>query len=81
MAKVVGKEASTEQYSSEQYSKENYQQTEKEIVKFNIQIQAIFKRSPLEYSTTSSHLRRGPLTWIIPSSSLDCNCPKIKINR
>uniref|UniRef100_A0A1A9WCL2 NTR domain-containing protein n=1 Tax=Glossina brevipalpis TaxID=37001 RepID=A0A1A9WCL2_9MUSC len=101
MAKVIGREQSTEITSSEQYTKENQQvannnedkmvvvgeeeqdeeDEQMETVKYDIQIQAIFKRTPLEYVTTSTVLRRGPMTWIIPTKGLECKCPKIKINR
>uniref|UniRef100_A0A0A1WLV7 Netrin-A n=1 Tax=Zeugodacus cucurbitae TaxID=28588 RepID=A0A0A1WLV7_ZEUCU len=90
MAKVVGRESSTEvTSSSEQYTKENQQmdpddETEDntpETVKYDIQIQAIFKRTPLEYATTNTILKRGPLTWIIPIKNLECRCPRIKMNR
>ncbi|XP_011207088.2 netrin-A isoform X4 [Bactrocera dorsalis] len=93
MAKVIGRESSTEvTSSSEQYTKENQQmdrddETEAmednapETVKYDIQIQAIFKRTPLEYATTNTILKRGPLTWIIPIKNLECRCPRIKMNR
>lgn len=90
---MIGREASTEvTSSSEQYTKEN-QQTDPddemetmeantpETVKYDIQIQAIFKRTPLEYATTNTILKRGPLTWIIPIKNLECRCPRIKMNR
>ena len=92
MAKVIGREQSTEVTSSEQYTKENQNpqmndadSTEMEeqmsTVKYDIQIQAIFKRTPLEYATTNTILRRGPMTWIIPVKNLECRCPKIKMNK
>ncbi|XP_005176863.2 netrin-A isoform X1 [Musca domestica] len=101
MAKVIGREQSTEVTSSEQqYStKENQRmndadsvemgrvrnddeaEEEDSNVKFIIQIQAIFKRTPLEYATTNTILRRGPMTWIIPMKNLECRCPKIKMNK
>ncbi|XP_046801940.1 netrin-A isoform X1 [Lucilia cuprina] len=92
MAKVIGREQSTEVTSSEQYTKENQNQqmndadsaeTDEQMatVKFDIQIQAIFKRTPLEYATTNTILRRGPMTWIIPVQNLECRCPKIKMNK
>ncbi|TMW45053.1 hypothetical protein DOY81_009867, partial [Sarcophaga bullata] len=92
MAKVIGREQSTEVTSSEQYTKENQNpqmndadSTEMDeqmsTVKYDIQIQAIFKRTPLEYATTNTILRRGPMTWIIPVKNLECRCPKIKMNK
>ncbi|XP_013114842.2 netrin-A-like [Stomoxys calcitrans] len=102
MAKVIGREQSTEVTSSEQYNtKENQkmndadsdemgndrnaeeaeEEGEDTTVKYIIQIQAIFKRTPLEYATTNTILRRGPMTWIIPIKNLECRCPKIKMNK
>lgn len=99
MAKVIGREQSTEVTSSEQYNtKENQKMNDADSeemdrdrndeeaeedgnVKYIIQIQAIFKRTPLEYATTNTILRRGPMTWIIPMKNLECRCPKIKMNK
>lgn len=50
-------------------------------VKYDLQVQAIFKRTPPDYATTSTVLRRGLMTWIIPVQSLQCRCPKIKLNK
>lgn len=77
MVKVIGRETSTEVSSSEQYTKEN----QEEMVKFDISIQAIFKRSSPVAGASTTLMKRGPMTWMIPYKDLECRCPKIKINR
>ncbi|XP_017111664.1 netrin-A isoform X1 [Drosophila elegans] len=60
-----------------------------EAVHYDLQIQAVFKRSrPGEssgagnvYGMPSTTLKRGPMTWIIPTKDLECRCPKIRVNR
>lgn len=87
MAKVTGRETSTEVTSSEQYNTKesnSQQRSDDETVKFDLQIQSIFKRNPSESATTTTVntiLKRGPMTWTIPYKNLECKCPKIKINR
>ncbi|KAH8276094.1 hypothetical protein KR018_007421 [Drosophila ironensis] len=57
--------------------------------RYDLQIQAIFKRSKRGasndvssvYGIPSTTLKRGPMTWIIPIKNLECRCPKIKVNR
>ncbi|XP_016995274.2 netrin-A isoform X1 [Drosophila takahashii] len=60
-----------------------------EVERYDLQIQAVFKRSrPGEssgagnvYGMPSTILKRGPMTWIIPTKHLECRCPKIRVNR
>ncbi|EDX17907.1 GD15846 [Drosophila simulans] len=60
-----------------------------EMERFDLQIQAVFKRSrPGEssgagnvYGMPNTTLKRGPMTWIIPTKDLECRCPKIRVNR
>ncbi|XP_068141097.1 netrin-A isoform X1 [Drosophila tropicalis] len=59
-----------------------------EMVRYDLQIQAIFKRTKIAtkgnaavYGMPNTMLRRGPMTWIIPFKSLECRCPRIKVNR
>lgn len=57
--------------------------------RYDLQIQAIFKRSRAGgssvagtvYGMPSTTLKRGPMTLIIPTKHLECRCPKIKVNR
>ncbi|EDV30114.1 uncharacterized protein Dana_GF19300, isoform A [Drosophila ananassae] len=57
--------------------------------RYDLQIQAIFKRSRaggssvagIVYGMPSTTLKRGPMTLIIPTKHLECRCPKIKVNR
>ncbi|KAH8419954.1 hypothetical protein KR009_004330 [Drosophila setifemur] len=58
--------------------------------RYDLQIQAIFKRSRpgasssgagSVYGMPSTMLKRGPMTWIIPTRDLECRCPKIRVNR
>lgn len=77
MVKVIGRETSTEVSSSEQYTKES----QEEMVKFDISIQAIFKRSTPVVGASTTMMKRGPMTWMIPYKDLECRCPKIKLNR
>jgi len=60
-----------------------------EMERFDLQIQAVFKRSrPGEssgagnvYGMPNTTLKRGPMTWIIPTKDLECRCPRIRVNR
>lgn len=61
-----------------------------ETARYDLQIQAVFKRSRPSSSSSSNSgvygmpntiLKRGPMTWIIPIKNLECRCPKIKVNR
>ncbi|KAH8418989.1 hypothetical protein KR222_011386 [Zaprionus bogoriensis] len=64
-----------------------------EMARFDLQIQAVFKRSRgsssssrgsssgSAYGMPNTMLKRGPMTWIIPIRNLECRCPKIKVNR
>ncbi|XP_055911409.1 netrin-B [Eupeodes corollae] len=76
MAKVVGHDRASMEISTEQYSIER----QNEIFKFEINIQAIFKRNPAS-GTTSALLGRGPMVLLVPRKNLECQCPKIKLNK
>ncbi|KAM8719010.1 hypothetical protein ACLKA7_011674 [Drosophila subpalustris] len=53
-----------------------------ETARYDLQIQAVFKRSKSSaYGMPNTMLKRGPMTWIIPIKNLECRCPKIKVNR
>lgn len=78
-----------------------------ESARYDLQIQAVFKRSrpgasssgaaigsgsgsgskngigsrSSVYGMPSTMLKRGPMTWIIPTKNLECRCPKIRVNR
>ncbi|XP_030378714.1 netrin-A [Scaptodrosophila lebanonensis] len=56
-------------------------QNDSETVRYDLQIQAVFKRSKPDYGMPNTMLRPGPMTWIIPLKNLECRCPKIKVNR
>ncbi|XP_055384859.1 netrin-B [Condylostylus longicornis] len=76
LVKVIGRDASAET-SSETYSKE----TQEEMVKFAVNVNAIFKKSSPSTGTASSYWRRGPMTWTIPLKQWACQCPRIKVNK
>ncbi|XP_034664916.1 netrin-A isoform X1 [Drosophila subobscura] len=62
-----------------------------ETVRYDLQIQAVFKRTKSGHASSSggigvygmpnTMLKRGPMTWIIPIRNLECRCPKIRVNR
>ncbi|KAH8356576.1 hypothetical protein KR200_006625, partial [Drosophila serrata] len=87
----------------------SYPSSGNEMARYDLQIQAVFKRSRPGSSSSSSSssgsgaagsgirsgivsrssvygmpntmLKRGPMTWIIPTKDLECRCPKIRVNR
>ncbi|KAH8237770.1 hypothetical protein KR038_011575, partial [Drosophila bunnanda] len=79
----------------------SYPSSGSEAARFDLQIQAVFKRSrpgsngaaggsgigsgtgsrSSVYGMPSTMLRRGPMTWIIPTKDLECRCPRIRVNR
>ncbi|XP_016925354.2 netrin-A isoform X2 [Drosophila suzukii] len=71
------------------YPNPNSSPSDSEMEHYDLQIQAVFKRSrPGEssgagnvYGMPSTTLKRGPMTWIIPTKDLECRCPKIRVNR
>ncbi|XP_060663650.1 netrin-A isoform X1 [Drosophila nasuta] len=64
-------------------SASDYQSSDSETARFDLQIQAVFKRSRASsvYGMPNTMLKRGPMTWIIPIKNLECRCPRIKVNR
>ncbi|KAH8385481.1 hypothetical protein KR093_010815, partial [Drosophila rubida] len=61
----------------------DYPSSDSETARFDLQIQAVFKRSRASsaYGMPNTTLKRGPMTWIIPIKNLECRCPRIKVNR
>ncbi|XP_011177498.1 netrin-B [Zeugodacus cucurbitae] len=76
LAKVIGHDRASQDINTEKFSIER----QNEIFKYEINIQTIFKRNPLQ-GTTSSLLGRGHMMWLVPRKSLECQCPKIKLNK
>lgn len=76
LVKVVDREQSTE-VSSEQYTRENHE----EYVRFDVSVEAIFKRTPPQVGGINNIIKRGPMTWLVPQRGLECACPKIKVNK
>ncbi|KAH8295550.1 hypothetical protein KR044_011464 [Drosophila immigrans] len=64
-------------------SASDYQSSDSETARYDLQIQAVFKRSTASsaYGMPNTMLKRGPMTWIIPIKNLECRCPRIKVNR
>lgn len=62
-----------ERTDSNRYGKDSQYQTPK----FNINIQAVFKRTQDSASTTV----RKTVPLIISAKDLECQCPKLKANR
>lgn len=76
LAKVIGYDRASQDISTEKFSLER----QNEIYKYEINIQTIFKRNSIS-GTTSSMLGRGHMMWLVPRKSLECQCPKIKLNK
>lgn len=76
MAKVIGHDRASMEINTEQYSIER----QNEIFKYEINIQMIFKRNAIS-GTTSSLLGKGPMVWLVPRKSIECQCPRIKLNK
>ncbi|KAI9582318.1 hypothetical protein GQX74_015441 [Glossina fuscipes] len=76
LAKVIGYDRASQDISIEKFSIER----QNEIFKYEINIQTIFKRNGMT-GTTSSMLGRGHMMWLVPRKSLECQCPKIKLNK
>ncbi|XP_073830483.1 netrin-B [Musca autumnalis] len=76
IAKVIGHDRASQDISTEKFSIER----QNEIFKYEINIQTIFKRNPM-MGTTSSMLARGHMMWLVPRKNLECQCPKIKMNK
>lgn len=75
MARVVGREAATSTKSS--VSRESA--VAKDMVKFNLIVLQIFKRS--SEGPLADAVKRMPVSLIVSSKELECNCPKIKVNK
>ncbi|EDV99782.1 GH12218 [Drosophila grimshawi] len=76
LAKVIGHDRASQDISTEKFSIER----QNEIYKYEINIQTIFKRNPMS-GTTSSLLGRGNMMLLVPRKSIECQCPKIKLNK
>ncbi|XP_013098103.2 netrin-B [Stomoxys calcitrans] len=76
IAKVIGHDRASQDISTEKFSIER----QNEIFKYEINIHTIFKRNPV-MGTTSSMLARGHMMWLVPRKNLECQCPKIKMNK
>ncbi|XP_075155636.1 LOW QUALITY PROTEIN: netrin-B [Haematobia irritans] len=76
IAKVIGHDRASQDISTEKFSIER----QNEIFKYEINIHTIFKRNPM-MGTTSSMLARGHMMWLVPRKNLECQCPKIKMNK
>lgn len=76
LAKVIGYDRASQDISTEKFSLER----QNEIYKYEINIQTIFKRNSIS-GTTSSMLGRGHMMLLVPRKSLECQCPKIKLNK
>ncbi|XP_065364959.1 netrin-B [Calliphora vicina] len=76
LAKVIGHDRASQDISTEKFSIER----QNEIFKYEINIQTIFKRNAMS-GTTSSMLSRGHMMWLVPRKNLECQCPKIKLNK
>ncbi|KAH8262257.1 hypothetical protein KR026_010691, partial [Drosophila bipectinata] len=76
LAKVIGYDRASQDISTEKFSIER----QNEIYKYEINIQTIFKRNPMS-GTTSSLLGRGNMMLLVPRKSIECQCPKIKLNK
>ncbi|XP_039499116.1 netrin-A isoform X1 [Drosophila santomea] len=77
------------EFQAADYPNLNLNRRGSEVERFDLQIQAVFKRSKTGessgagnvYGMPSTTLKRGPMTWIIPTKHLECRCPKIRVNR
>uniref|UniRef100_A0A336LT47 CSON004133 protein n=1 Tax=Culicoides sonorensis TaxID=179676 RepID=A0A336LT47_CULSO len=82
MARVVGRETATaiKSASSREVTSNNKNRGEyADMVKFNLIIQQIFKRT--DDGPLADAVKRTPITMMISVNDLQCQCPKVKINK
>lgn len=79
MVRVVGRESAsaTKSINSREVNKNRGDTTD--MVKFNLIILQIFKRT--DDGPLADAVKRTPITLLVSSKDLQCQCPKIKINR
>lgn len=75
MVRVVGRESA----SSTKSSVSREVAVGKDMVKFNLIVLQIFKRS--NEGPLADAVKRMPVSLIVSSRDLECNCPKIKVNK
>lgn len=73
MARVVGQVGTTTKQPSSREA------VGKDMVKFNLVVMQIFKRT--EDGALADAVKRTPISLIISSRDLACDCPKIKVNK
>lgn len=75
MARVIGREAA----SSTKSSGSREAAVAKDMIKFNLIMVQIFKRS--DEGPLANAVKRMPISLIVSSKDIECNCPKIKVNK
>lgn len=76
MARVVGRETATAIKSASSREATN---RHPDMVKFNLIIQQIFKRT--DDGPLADAVKRTPISLMISLKDLQCQCPKIKMNK
>lgn len=80
MARVVGRETATAIKSASSRESSNRNRGESsDMVKFNLILQQIFKRT--DDGPLADAVKRTPITLMISLKDLQCQCPKVKMNK
>lgn len=80
MARVVGRETATAIKSASSREVPNRNRGESsDMVKFNLIIQQIFKRT--DEGPLADAVKRTPISLMISLKDLQCQCPKVKMNK